>query len=129
MTDNKDDFGPQHFEAAEPEHGPEATRRSVQAAKDLVGVPTQVAHPWKASIRTFLQTWGVLLFAVAVAGPQLVSEIPAGYLPDEVYAWLLAAATGLAVGAGILARIMAHPAVNAILIKLGLGTGVENEVR
>lgn len=90
-------------------------------------VPTQTVHPWKAAVRTFVQAEIPLLLALAVAAPTIIEELPAEYLPDGVYAWLILAATVVAGFAAALARIAAIPVVNEVLARyVGLGTGDED---
>ena len=93
----------------------------------MTGKPTQVAHPLKASVRTAVQTFVPLIIALMLAGPDIVEAF--ADVPTEGAAWasLAGIAVGLAAVAGALARVAAIPAVNAFLIRLGLGTGVEKE--
>jgi hypothetical protein len=82
--------------------------------------PTQIAYPWKATVRTVI----AVVVGVAVVAPLALDVIQSelvGYLPPETLAWL-AWAVGLAVAiSGTVTRIMAIPLVNAWLTKLGLG--------
>jgi hypothetical protein len=66
--------------------------------------PTQVKHPWQATVRTVFQT----IVALAAALPFLVKE--AGLNPDA-WPWL---ATALVV-AGVITRVMANPRVELFL--------------
>lgn len=92
-----------------------------------MNVPTQTVHPWKAAIRTFVQAELPLLLAIAVAAPTIIDELPAEYIPENVYAWLIVAATAVAGFAAALARISAIPVVNELLARyIGLGTGDED---
>ena len=91
--------------------------------------PTQVRHPWRAAVRTAIQAaiptltalWGLVLILPAIA--DAVAQV------DGVPGWLTAALTAgagvCAVLAGIVARIMAIPAVNEWIAKHlpALGTG------
>lgn len=89
------------------------------------GLATQVVHPWKASLRTAVQTVVPLILALALAAPAIVNELPDQYVPEGIYVWLGTAAAAAAAFAGALARISAIPAVNDFLDRLGLGTGVK----
>ena len=74
--------------------------------------PTQVRFPWRATVRTTIQT----LPAVAVAVPGVVAAI------EQDHPGLLGVVGVVAVTAsGIVTRVMALPAVNDLLTRLGLG--------
>lgn len=84
---------------------------------------TQTEHPWRSALRTVLQ---VALFAypVFLALPEIlkiIDEDLGDFLPDEARAQLLLIATVIAAGAGAIARIMAIPAVEKALRKIGAG--------
>lgn len=84
---------------------------------------TQTEHPWRSALRTVLQ---VALFAypVFLALPEIlniINEDLGEFLPDETRANLLLIATVVAAGAGAIARIMAIPAVEKALRKIGAG--------
>jgi len=88
-------------------------------AHRAVAEPTQVAHPWRAALRTMAQV-SVALVAVAAAAP----EIMAAYgdtLPPLLQERVLTVAGAVVVASGILTRVMAIPAVNAAVTALGLG--------
>lgn len=92
------------------------------------GTPTQVAHPWKATVRTFIATWIPLILLALTVIPQIVEAItvdPA--VPDQIRGPLAVVATVAALIAGIITRIMAIPGLQRLLSALGLGTGVESE--
>lgn len=87
---------------------------------------TQQQHPGRATARTVVQgvvatvaTLGLILPTVA----QIINEDLGAYLPEDWVAWLIGAAAAIAAVAGALARIMAIPAVDAALERLGLGSG------
>ncbi len=94
-------------------------------AVEVAVQPTQVRHPNKAALRTFVQT---LLAAVALLGlvvPEVVDiilEETDGNLPDGFRVVLLAASAGVATIAAIVARIMAIPAVEVLLRRVGLAS-------
>ena len=74
--------------------------------------PTQVAHPWRAALRTIIQT----LPAIAIAVPGVVAAV------EQDRPGLLGAAGAVALAAaGIVTRVMALPAVNDLLTRWGLG--------
>ncbi|UGL61836.1 hypothetical protein SEA_FRANKLIN22_23 [Microbacterium phage Franklin22] len=85
---------------------------------------TQVAHPWKATLRTVIQVGIPALIALGVVIPQIIDIILEGAgesLPVEVRAWLLGAGVAVTAVAGIITRIMALPLVNQFLTSIGLG--------
>lgn len=83
--------------------------------------PSQVSYPWKAAIRTGIQTFiAVAAVAVAVA-PQLQEFIDQFWPGSPVIAWIGGAATFVAALALLVTRIMAIESVNALLTKVGLG--------
>jgi predicted naringenin-chalcone synthase len=85
---------------------------------------TEVQSIWFVSqrvLRTIVQT-GVPTFIVfAAVLPQIIDALG---LPvdNDVRLWLLAVAAGVTAVAGALARVMAVPAVNAFLVRVGLGS-------
>lgn len=89
-------------------------------------MPTQVAHPWKATVRTIVAyvVAGAALFVVAVP---IVNDQLGAYLPDSWEAWLLGAVGVITAIAGALTRIMALDQAQRFLALIGLGTGVEKE--
>lgn len=74
--------------------------------------PTQVRFPWRATVRTIIQA----LPALAVAVPGVVAAIE-GDRPG-----MLGVVGAVALTAsGIVTRVMAIPAVNDLLTRVGLG--------
>ncbi|HEY1179132.1 MAG TPA: hypothetical protein VGF17_23505 [Phytomonospora sp.] len=71
----------------------------------------------KRAIRTALQT----LAAVAAVLPALAAVIADNDALAVAAPWLVAAAASAAAAAALFARIMATPAVEALLDRLGLG--------
>lgn len=90
------------------------------------GTPTQVAHPWKAVVRT-VATYVVSAIAVVIAAVPIVEETLGAYLPEAWVAWLIGAAAVLGAVQLALTRIMALSQLQDLLVKVGLGTGVERE--
>lgn len=92
---------------------------------DHLATTTQQRYPGRASWRTFVQTaigviltLGVVLpLAVTIVGDELDQ-----YLPPAWGAWLVAAAGFAAAVAKALAKIMAIPAVDAALQRVGLSS-------
>lgn len=91
---------------------------------------TQVAFPGKAVLRTLVQI-GIPAFVVLVGVIPLIIQIAleelGEHMPDSVRLWLIGAAAFItAVGLAI-TRVMAIPAVNAWLSKLGLAATPRKE--
>ena len=86
-------------------------------------VPTQVAYPWRAAVRTGIAG----LVAVAVVAPIvwgiIAEELTAAgvVIPDSVARGVLAGLALLAAASGIVTRIMAIPQVSEALTVIGLG--------
>lgn len=81
--------------------------------------------PWVATARTVLQnivavvlTLVSVFLALAAVAPEILAAL-ADVLPADVYAWLLGVVVGAGAIAGAIARVMAIPAVNAWLGRLG----------
>lgn len=93
---------------------------------DTPAVPTQVAHPWRATLRTF---WAVAVPAVGLVlfvGPavlNILAEELGAVFPPGFIAWLLAAAGVLSALASAVTRVMALPRVNELLGRLRLDAG------
>lgn len=84
-----------------------------------------ITAPWVATARTILQNiLGVALtlvsvfLALAAVAPEILAAL-ADVLPPAVYAWLLGVVVASGAIAGAIARVMAIPAVNAWLGRLG----------
>ena len=89
-------------------------------------VPSQVAHPWRAALRTFLEVLISGLLFVLLVGPEvlrILAEDLGASLPPGVISWLLGAAGLLAAVSGALARIAAIPKVNEALKRVNLDAG------
>lgn len=86
-------------------------------------VPTQVARPWRATLRTVVQV-GIPAFIILLGAlPPILETVADGMgeaLPPEVSAWLLAVATFITLAAGTLARIAAIPKVDELLRAVNL---------
>ena len=95
-------------------------------ADHVATTPSQVAHPWKATLRTVVQVGVVLFTFVLAVGPailNILAEDLGAHLPPGVIAWLLTAAAVLTALSGAVARIMAIPRVNEALSKVRLDAG------
>lgn len=97
----------------------------------MTHVSTEVQDIWWKSqrvLRTIVQT-GIPTFIVfAAVLPQIIDALG---LPvdNDVRLWLLAVAAGVTAVAGALARVMAVPAVNAWLVKIGLGSVPQSAIK
>lgn len=86
--------------------------------------PEQIWYPIQRVLRTVVQALTATLTIWAgfqLVAPQILAEL-AKILPGSWIAWLAAAIAGISAVAGVLARIMAIPAVNRWLTKIGLGS-------
>lgn len=82
--------------------------------------PTQVVHPWRATLRTVVQT----VPAIAAAIPAIVAAVE-----QDSPGLLGAAGVGALTVAGIVTRVMAIPAVNDLLTRWGMGAEPKGNVR
>lgn len=83
--------------------------------------PTQVAHPWKAAVRTGIQAF-ISAAGIAVIALPYVQEFVEQFWPGSpAVAFIGAAALFIGALAGVVTRIMAIPAVNDALTIIGLG--------
>lgn len=73
-------------------------------------------------IRTVLVNLVVILPVVNVSLPLLVEAFTGDGVPPEVTIWVNAIVAGILVVTGVLTRIIAIPAVNEFLTKLGAGS-------
>ncbi|MGP5481784.1 hypothetical protein ACTXMZ_02260 [Brachybacterium alimentarium] len=89
-------------------------------------MPTQIAHPWKATVRTAVTTIVSAAVLFVVAQP-IIEEQLGAYLPDAWAAWYAAAAGFLTALGAALTRIMALEQAQRVLALVGLGTGIERE--
>lgn len=86
---------------------------------ERVVVPTQVAHPWRATIRTIVAGVLAALIVAAVVWALVVGA------DVEVSVEAVVSATILVAGA--ITKVMANPAVNQALEHLNLGAGPREE--
>lgn len=87
-----------------------------------VPVTTQQRYPWKAALRTVIQTAIPLVIAAIAAGPLIADFIEQTWPGSPVVAWIMAGVAFLSGLSGLLARLAALPAVDAALqhiLKLG----------
>ncbi len=83
--------------------------------------PTQVIHPWRASLRTGGQTFLAALGLAVLTAP-MISEFVNQFWPDSpVLAWIAGGAAFAGALSTLITRIMALPLVNDFLTKIGLG--------
>lgn len=87
----------------------------------MTTTPTQVARPWRTSLRTGAQTFLAVLLALVALAPY-VQEFVETVAPDSpVVGWIAAAAVVAAALATLITRVMALERVNAVLTLFGLG--------
>lgn len=83
--------------------------------------PTQVEHPWRAALRTGTQTTLAAL-AVAVIAIPILNDFIQQFWPDSpVVAWLAGAVLFAGGISTLITRLMAIPALNELLTRIGLG--------
>lgn len=103
---------------------------SIDPTNPPEGTPTQVAHPGKATLRTAVANAVGVLVVAAVVLPlvsDIVEEELGQYLPDGWQAWLAGISAAIVALSAAVTRILAIPALQPWLTKVGLGTGVERE--
>ncbi len=107
-------------------HEVSAPHRIKEPRKSHIEVTANtVPEIWFASkrvIRTLLVNLVVILPVVNISLPLLVDAFTGEGVPPEVTLWANAIVAGVLVVTGILTRIIAIPAVNAFLTKLGAGS-------
>lgn len=85
------------------------------------GTPTQIAHPWKAVVRTFVAA------AVGIGVAWLVRTLGVDLtaLSQPIIDSLTAGAWAIALG--LTQWLLTRPRLQPVWAAIGLGTGVENE--
>jgi len=83
--------------------------------------PTQVAHPWKAAVRTAIQTFLAVAAIATLALPYVLEFVEQFWPGSPAIAIVVGGGAFIAALAGLLTRIMAIPAVNDLLTVIGLG--------
>lgn len=89
---------------------------------------TQQRYPWKAALRTVIQTAIPLGLAAIAAGPLLAEFVEQTWPGSPVVAWITAGVAFLSSVSGLLARLAALPAVDAALqhlLRLGSAPDVD----
>lgn len=87
----------------------------------MTGTPTQVAHPWKAVLRTLVAS----AVGAALAWLSRTLGIDLTDLDDAIIDSLTVAVW--AVGLGVAQWLLTHPRLLPIWEGIGLGTGTERE--
>lgn len=88
---------------------------------------TQTEHPARAAVRTFIQAWIPGIIGALIVVPEIVRIVLDEFTrsnvetPEQLRLILVAIATGAALVSSVIARVMAIPAVERALRKLGLG--------
>jgi hypothetical protein len=101
------------------------TSRKERAVSHVAITPATVPPIWYAGkrvVRTTLVNLVVILPVVNISLPLLVDAFTGEGVPIEVTAWVNAIVAVILVVTGILTRIIAIPAVNAFLTRLGAGS-------
>jgi len=84
--------------------------------------PETIWYKGKRVIRTILAALVVFVPIANVSLPALADAFKAPDVPGEVYLWVNGVIVAALAVLGVLTRIMAVPAVNGWLIKLGAGS-------
>lgn len=94
---------------------------------DAVKSATDIWYKGKRVLRTLVQVAIPSFLSFALVLPLIIEALG---LPvdSELRLWLIAVAGGVTAVAGGIARVMAIPAVNAWLIKVGLGSVPQDAV-
>ena len=92
--------------------------------------PTQVAYPWRATLRTGLAVLLGILVTIPLVWAIIGDELAAvGWAVPEPWAAIITAiVTGCVVASSAITRIMAIPRVSDWLTRLGLGPAPQGEV-
>lgn len=98
------------------------------ASKAALAKATEIWYKAQRVLRTVVAVLLPAFLGFAVLLPQLIDALG---LPDDstLRLWLLGIAAGVTAVAGAITRIMAIPAVNAWLTKIGLGSVPKSAVR
>jgi hypothetical protein len=83
--------------------------------------PSQVSYPWRAALRTGVQTLLAALAVLVSAAPIITEFIDKFWPGSPVGAWIVGAAALAGGVATVITRIMALESVNNLLTRLGLG--------
>ena len=82
---------------------------------------TQVEHPWRAALRTGVNT-ALSVLALAVVALPLISEFVSEFWPGSpVVAWIATAVAFAGAIATLINRLILLPAFNDLLTRIGLG--------
>jgi predicted naringenin-chalcone synthase len=72
-------------------------------------------------LRTIVAVGIPAFISLALVLPQIIEALGLP-LTSELYAWLVGVAAGVTAVAGAITRVMAIPAVNSWLVRIGLGS-------
>jgi len=95
---------------------------------DAVKAAADIWYKGKRVLRTIVQVAIPAFLSFALVLPAIIEAL--GLPADaELRLWLVALAAGVTAVAGAISRVMAIPAVNAWLIKVGLGSVPEDAIQ
>lgn len=97
------------------------TRKGVFIMAETTPTVPDIWYKAQRVLRTIVQTAIPAFLTFALVLPQIIEALG---LPvtSELYGWLIGLAAGVTAVAAAITRIMAIPAVNAFLVKIGLGS-------
>ena len=100
----------------------ETTARVAIDPKVESDTPEEIWYKGKRVIRTILAALVVFVPVANASLPALAEAFNSPNVPEVVYLWVNGIIVGALAVLGVLTRVMAIPAVNAWLIKLGAGS-------
>jgi hypothetical protein len=95
----------------------------VPVGRTTAVTPTQLRRPWRATVRTFVQTLIPTVLALGVVVPEVVKivlEETGDAMPDHLRVILLGISAACATTAAVVARVMAIPKVETLLRRFKL---------
>lgn len=96
----------------------------------MTQTPTQVARPWRTTLRTLVQNVLGAILVLGIIAPlvqQIILDEAGVHLPERAQAYLAAVVAGIVIVASILTRIMAIPQVEKWLRDRRLLSGLAAE--
>lgn len=118
MTDTPESFGSEYDEAAR-----DRAAEHLAPGEAVTGTATQVAHPGRATFRTFIAQAVPALLGFLVLLPLLApvllswAQDSADVVPAEVTAWIAGFAAYVAAASALITRALAVPGVEAWMRK------------
>jgi hypothetical protein len=83
--------------------------------------PSQVSYPWRAALRTGVQTFVAALLALTAVAPLVIDFIESTWPGSPVVAWVTVGAAFAGALSVLITRVMALEAVNRLFTRMGIG--------